>query len=155
MKNARLSLAREIVSGIGLPIQADQNLLCPISKMELRLRDFASGGGQSVVHGDLHEQQFLVQNRQLIALLDFNESFIGRYEWDFGSYLYFHGELSLIDLLSTYYSTANEIRNAKANAWLAAILIALHHGNRAKVLNRPLRLNKSVAVLRVAVKACE
>ncbi len=132
-------------------VQVAPALLDKLVKLEDEFRRFASGGGVSVLHGDLHEQQFLVHKNQLVALLDFNESFIGRCEWDFGSYLYFHGERCLAELLDGYCEDAAEKEAYERGAWLASLLIALHHGNRAVVLSRPHRLDASVEHLKKAL----
>ena len=133
-------------------VQADPSLLRPLKAIEHDLRNFGTTGNRSIIHGDLHELQFLTQNGQLSALLDFNESFVGRREWDFGSYLYFHGNERLHDLLNAYGQDGSELEQMKYNAWLASILIALHHGNRSAILSRPSRLKASVRYLKEAVR---
>ncbi len=107
---------------------------------------FLDGGDCAVIHSDLHEKQLLVHDNQLIALLDFNEVVALRPEWDLGSVLYFHGETCLEHVLEGYAPEANRSVLADA-ARLAAILIALHHGNRGVILGRQHRIEASTKFL--------
>jgi len=119
----------------------------PLQRLRSELTVFVRDSKPSITHTDLHEGQFLVVDDGLSALLDFNEIVAGRSEWDFGSYLYFHGRECLSDLLDGYCSSSSEKADLTAYAGLAAILIALHHGNRGKVLGRPHRIEASVRFL--------
>ena len=153
-------------------VKAKPSLYEKLLAQESRLRSFVSEGNPVVTHSDLHEGQFLVDNGRLTALLDFNDAGVARCEWDFGSYLYFHGESALSDLVDGYTSESVISNSAGSNstgsdstgskstgsenaekaklldrAKQAATLIALHHGNRGVVLKRPHRIAASVRFL--------
>jgi hypothetical protein len=115
--------------------------------IENELREFAESPDTVVVHSDLHEAQLLVTNDRLIALLDFNETMSGRAEWDFGSYYYFHGKECLNHLLEGYIDDTSARQKYAEQALYGAILIALHHGNRGVILNKPHRILASVRFL--------
>lgn len=119
----------------------------PLQRLRSELTVFVRESKPSIIHTDLHEGQFLVVDDGLSALLDFNEMVAGRPDWDLGSYLYFHGTECLSDLLDGYCGNSSEKADLTASACLAAILIALHHGNRGKVLGRPHRIAASVHFL--------
>lgn len=120
----------------------------PLAAMEPQLVSFVRDGNTPVViHSDLHERQLLQHDNRLTAVLDFNDAIVGRCEWDFGSYLYFHGDACLSDLVDGYTSDSDEKRSLINQANLAAILIALHHGNRGVVLQRPHRIEAATRFL--------
>ena len=119
----------------------------PLRALKAELLRFSTNGARAVIHADLHEQQVLASGSELTALIDFNEALVARPEFDFGSYLYFHGEQCLADLLDGYGVTSGQQNPVRLDARLAAILIALHHGNRSVILQRPQRLAKVVAFL--------
>jgi len=121
-------------------IQAKPELLPKILPMKDALVQFVRESHPVLVHTDLHEGQFLIQNNALTALLDFNDVVVGRREWDLGSYWYFHGKACFLTLLEAYSQNINERRMLLDGAMLASVLIALHHGNRGVVLNKPHRI---------------
>ncbi len=118
-----------------------------VQQLKSELLAFVKDSIPAVIHSDLHERQFVVQNGGLAALLDFNEAGAGRPEWDLGSYLYFHGRECLGDLIDSYADNSAEKSELHYNSQLASILIALHHGNRGKVLDRPHRIESSANFL--------
>ena len=158
-------------------VKAKPSLYEKLLAQESWLRSFVLEGNPVVTHSDLHEGQILVDNGRLTALLDFNDAGVARCEWDFGSYLYFHGESALSDLVDGYTSEGVDSNSAGSNraesnstgsvsagskstrseiaekaklldrAKQAATLIALHHGNRGVVLKRPHRIAASVRFL--------
>lgn len=128
-------------------VRDDAGLLKKITSIEAALGNFPEGGEGVVVHSDLHEAQLLVSNNKLNALLDFNETMIGRREWDFGSYYYFHGRACLADLLEGYTDNISVRENYMDESLSAAVLIALHHGNRGEILGKPHRIKASVRFL--------
>ena len=118
-----------------------------LKPLESELLKFAQNGTPAVIHSDLHERQLLEHNGELTAVLDFNDAIVGRREWDFGSYLYFHGDDCLSDLLDGYTVDGHEKADHIHRANLAAVIIALHHGNRGQILKRPHRIEASVSFL--------
>ena len=126
------------------------SLARPLASLESELTAFVHQSKAPVVtHSDLHEGQLLQQEGTLTAVLDFNDAVVGRPEWDFGSYLYFHGDACLCDLVDGYAISADERKSTVQRATLAAILIALHHGNRGVALQRPHRIEASVRFLEI------
>lgn len=128
-------------------IQAIPCLEDKLRPLESDLQDFVSGDTCAVVHSDLHEGQVLVEGGELQALLDFNEAISARREWDFGSYLYFHGIGCLNDLLDGYTEDDEDKRNYINGAKLASLLIAMHHANRGKIKHLPYRIQAAAAFL--------
>lgn len=129
-------------------VQKSPALLRLLATLEPALISFVRDGATpAVIHSDLHERQLLQHDDRLTAVLDFNDAIVGRREWDFGSYLYFHGDACLSDLLDGYTSDPDERRSLSDQANLAAILIALHHGNRGVVLQRPHRIEAAARFL--------
>lgn len=126
---------------------ADPALLERLSSIKEKLKCFPCGGARVIVHTDLHEAQILVSGDKLVALLDFNEAMIGRPEWDLGSYYYFHGRSCLADLLEGYTKDSSERSRLASEALIGATLIALHHGNRGEMLEKPHRIAASVRFL--------
>jgi aminoglycoside phosphotransferase (APT) family kinase protein len=116
--------------------------------MQPRLLEFLADRNGVVVHSDLHERQLLTDGATLAAVLDFNDAVVGRLEWDFGSYLYFHGQDCLSDLLDGYTDDVSQKSRFADNALLAGILIALHHGNRGVLLGIPDRIQASAKFLK-------
>jgi len=123
------------------------SLIRPLQRLQSELSEFVRESTPSIVHTDLHEAQFLVVDYGLSALLDFNEIVAARPEWELGSYLYFHGRECLSDLFDGYCNNSSEKADLTVCAGLAPILVALHHGNRGKVLGRPHRIEASVRFL--------
>ena len=119
--------------------------------LKAELYAFVREGSPSLVHSDLHEGQLLVSDDSLSALLDFNDAMVGRSEWDLGSYLYFHGAECFDALLDGYPSSPSDNAHLKEAALLSSLLIALHHGNRGVVLNRPHRIQASARYLEQAL----
>jgi hypothetical protein len=97
-------------------VKAKPSLYEKLLAQESRLRSFVSEGTPVVTHSDLHEGQILVDNGRLNALLDFNDAGVARCEWDFGSYLYFHGESALSDLVDGYTSEGVVSNSAGSNS---------------------------------------
>ena len=129
-------------------MQKSPALLRLLATLEPALISFVRDGATpAVIHSDLHERQLLQHDDRLTAVLDFNDAIVGRREWDFGSYLYFHGDTCLSDLVEGYTSDSDEKRSLTDQANLAAILIALHHGNRGVVLQRPHRVEAATRFL--------
>ena len=126
------------------PSVRDQpSLKSGIQRLKNELSAIVKKGRSAVIHSDLHEKQLILSNGRLSALLDFNEAGVGRPEWDMGSYLYFHGEKCLNDLLDGYTNNSLEKMELSYRSRLASILIALHHGNRGCILDRPHRIKAS------------
>jgi aminoglycoside phosphotransferase (APT) family kinase protein len=107
---------------------------------------FLAEGTACITHSDLHEKQLLVQQGNLVALLDFNEAVALRREWDLGSFLYFHGRDCLQSLLDGYGAQQDQ-QELFDGARLAAILIALHHGNRGEILHKKHRIEAATKFL--------
>ncbi|NND90562.1 MAG: phosphotransferase [Granulosicoccus sp.] len=128
-------------------VRALPSLKPKIHRMESDLLSFEQGSKPAINHSDLHEGQLLVSADSLTALLDFNDAFVGRREWDLGSYLYFHGSKCLGDLLDGYCRSTDDRSSLTDQAALASVLIALHHGNRGAILGRPHRIEASVKYL--------
>ena len=128
-------------------IQREPGIRHKLLGLENELSEFVTQSVPAVVHTDLHERQMLVVDGKLNALLDFNEAILARREWDLGSYLYFHGTDCLNDLLQSYSECEDEKKQLYHHARLAAILIALHHGNRGVVLGKPHRIDASLLFL--------
>lgn len=129
-------------------VQMHPFLLDFLQALEPQLISFVRDGHISaVIHTDLHERQFLQHDNRLTAVLDFNDAIIGRCEWDFGSYLYFHGDTCLSNLLDGYTKRTEEKHLLTRQAQLAGILIALHHGNRGVVLQRSHRVDAAARFL--------
>ena len=128
-------------------VQAIPALGGKLAPLEDHLKAFVLDSDPVVTHSDLHEGQMLINNDKLTGLLDFNDACLARREWDFGSYLYFHGEAGLSALFEGYTESLREKENYWEQAKYAAILIALHHGNRGVVLRRPHRIAASVRFL--------
>jgi len=128
-------------------VQEQPRLLEKLKPLESVLLDFIHDGSPTLVHSDLHEGQLLESNGKLTTLLDFNEAMVGRREWDLGSYLYFHGAQCFTDLLDGYSPNGDERSEIEDKATYASLLIALHHGNRGVILNRPHRIKASIHFL--------
>ncbi|MBX2867309.1 MAG: aminoglycoside phosphotransferase family protein [Acidiferrobacterales bacterium] len=128
-------------------VRAQPKLEEKLLPLETELREFSENGTPTIVHSDLHERQLLEYNGNLTTVLDFNDAVVGRPEWDLGSYLYFHGEGCLSDLLDGYTLKGQNKLILKKRAKLAAIIIALHHGNRGEILGKSHRIEASVRFL--------
>ncbi|MEM7363932.1 MAG: aminoglycoside phosphotransferase family protein [Pseudomonadota bacterium] len=127
--------------------QSNKRLVGELLALESDLREFVEQGEPSIVHSDLHEKQFLMDNDELVAVLDFNEAVALRSQWDLGSVLYFHGSECLEEVLHGYAPGAENDSSLIGSTRLAAILIALHHGNRGAILARPHRIESATAFL--------
>ncbi len=128
-------------------VQAIPALRVKLAALRDPLRTFVLESDPVVTHSDLHEGQLLINGDKLTGLLDFNDACLARREWDFGSYLYFHGEDCLSALLDGYTESSREKQYCWEQAKYAAILTALHHGNRGVVLDRPHRIAASAQFL--------
>ncbi len=132
-------------------IRREPTLVKKLTALELPIRTLIERSEPAIIHSDLHEGQLLVVKDTLTALLDFNDAVVGRKELDLGSYLYFHGQHCLNQLLAGYTTCEPEKARLQRHAWLASILIALHHGNRGRMLNRPHRIAYAARFLKSAL----
>ena len=129
-------------------VQLYPALAAHLAPLEDALRAFVEASDAPVViHSDLHEKQLLQHDDKLTAVLDFNDAVAGRREWDFGSFQYFHGDVCLSHLIDGYTDDPDEKRSLSHHATTAAVLIALHHGNRGVVLQRARRTEAAAQFL--------
>ena len=128
--------------------QVAPELLSRLESYKTAIIDAVDTNKRSVVHGDLHEKQFLIQeDGTLNALIDFGEAFVGDPVWDIASFLFFHGEDQTRILLSSYTHSQEEVDILFKRARLLSIVIALHRVSRAVLLNKQERLNGALAYL--------
>lgn len=110
----------------------------------IKIRSLMSKTKGVICHSDLHELQFIIQNHSLAALIDFGDSTINDYRWDFGSLLYFHGPRVLKDVVEGYTEGASSRQELFGDAHLFSIGIAMHQASRSQLPGKSHRLQVAV-----------
>ena len=97
-----------------------------------------------LIHGDLHEQQIMIHDDRLAAILDFGDAcFLGAV-WDLASFRFFHGKRCTAWMIEGYSASVADRKMLIDAAAKLAIVVALHRANRSVIVRKGYRVEQAI-----------
>lgn len=118
--------------------EADPGLIPRLQRVEGAIRA-AADAAPVIAHADLNGANLRHAGGRLHGLLDFADASVLAPAWDFASLRHFQGADAVARTLAGYTADADTAGAFVRDARLLALVIALHHLCRAKILGLPAR----------------